>query len=53
MARLAATVFGLSVFRREFAELARDYAEQKFSEGERVQSAPKQSCFRVWGFLAE
>ena len=32
MARLAATVFGLSVFRREFNDLAQEYAEQTFAK---------------------
>src|SRR5215210_857787 len=40
MARLAATVFGLSVFRREFNDLAREYAEQEFTERQKVRVLP-------------
>ena len=38
MARLAATVLASSVFRREFDRLVREYAEQTFSEGQKVAS---------------
>ena len=53
MARLAATVFGLSVFRREFDRLAREYAEQKFSEGQKVRVLPSNHVFKFGGFWSD
>ena len=50
MARLAAIIFGLSVFRREFNALAREYAEQKFPEGQRVRVHPGKHVFAFGGF---
>lgn len=50
MARLAATVFGLSVFRREFNDLAREYAAQEFAEGQKVRVLPSSHVFAFGGF---
>ena len=49
MARLAATI-ALSVFRREFDRLVREYAEQKFSEGQKVRVLPGKHVFKFGGF---
>lgn len=50
MARLAAIVFGLSVFRREFDSLAQEYARQNFSEGQRVRVHPGRHVYEFGGF---
>lgn len=50
MARLAATVYGLSVFRREFNALAREYADQTFEEGQRVRVHPSRHVYEFRGF---
>lgn len=53
MARLAATVFGLSVFRREFNDLAKEYAEQTFAEGQKVRVHPSKHVYEFAGFWPE
>jgi hypothetical protein len=50
MARLAATVFGLCLFRREFDILAHEYAKQKFAEGTKVRVFPSEHVFVFGGF---
>jgi hypothetical protein len=50
MARLAAVVFGLSIFRREFNALTIEYANQKFAEGQRVRVLPGKQVFAFGGF---
>jgi len=50
MARIAATIYGLSVFRREFNDLAREYARQQFAEGQKVRIHPSKHVFTFGGF---
>ncbi len=50
MARLASTIYGLSVFRREFPSLARAYAEQSFPVGQRVRVFPSREVYTFDGF---
>ena len=50
MARLAAIIFGLSIFRRDFNALAKQYAEQEFSVGQHVRVHPGKHVFAFGGF---
>src|SRR5437660_6598824 len=50
MARLAAIMFGLSVFRRDFNSLAQEYANREFKEGQRVRVFPGRHVYTFGGF---